>query len=407
MRSLIGLIDSFALRPDEASMGELVQRVVERQPSDEDLAHLAIVTAQSGEKILEVRGATSADIASTGGPSSLSTLLCPLYLTALGYTVPKLGVPGRPAGGVDVLACIPGYRTVFSAVEAQHLLKHNRYLHCIASDAFVPLDKSLFSFRKRNNRVDVPALAVASLLAKKLAAGVTQVGLDVRVAPHGNFGHTFPEAAEHALTFCRVAALIDRHAVCFLSDASRPYQPFIGRGEALAALWSLFSGNASEWLRSHDDTCYAMVRRLHTLAGGNAPGGRPGVDALCSVFADNLQAQGSSYERFAEYAESVMACQKYEITSPQDGFVSINLDSIRETLVRLQDTAAGADARFADPCGIILARNTGTYARKGELLATLRSPLACAPETTRAVVSALAVGDETISDCHFQEVRCG
>ncbi len=60
-----------------------------------------------------------ADVASTGGPSSLSTLLSPLFLRAGGAVVPKLGVPGRPAGGIDCLAQIPGYRTELSAQEVE------------------------------------------------------------------------------------------------------------------------------------------------------------------------------------------------------------------------------------------------------------------------------------------------
>src|SRR5271170_4830986 len=75
---------------------------------DEHIAQLAMVLAESGHVVRPQGGVTHADVASTGGPSSLSTLLCPLFLRSFGSTVPKLGVSGRPAGAVDVLAQIPG-----------------------------------------------------------------------------------------------------------------------------------------------------------------------------------------------------------------------------------------------------------------------------------------------------------
>lgn len=60
--------------------------------SDEDIAALARLLACYGY-VLDQRE-DHADVASTGGPSSLSTLLCPLYLHALGRRVDlRLVVP--------------------------------------------------------------------------------------------------------------------------------------------------------------------------------------------------------------------------------------------------------------------------------------------------------------------------
>src|SRR6185503_4646328 len=177
----------------------------------------------------------AADVASTGGPTSLTTLICPLYLRAFGFKVPKLGVPGRPAGGIDVLAQIPGFK--FSMTDSQAIAAFNKsgYVHFLADDAHGYHDAVLFSYRKTHDAVNLVPLVIASLLTKKLIVGLSRIGLDVRVSQFGNFGATWSLAKANARQFCEVASTLDISASCFLTDGSVPYQPFIGRGESLIA----------------------------------------------------------------------------------------------------------------------------------------------------------------------------
>ena len=87
--------------PSDDDIRSAIATVASQFPSDAAVAaDLATILAASGER-LSVDGAVVADVASTGGPASLSTLLTPLFLRAAGAIVPKLGVPGRPAGSID------------------------------------------------------------------------------------------------------------------------------------------------------------------------------------------------------------------------------------------------------------------------------------------------------------------
>src|SRR3954466_8477297 len=105
----------------------------------ESIASLAVRLADSGAR-LAARNRMTADLASTGGPTSLSTILCPPMLAAAGWEVPKLGVSGRPAGGVDVLAGIEGYAVSLAAKEAESVLDTCRYVHIVAGSTFAPAD---------------------------------------------------------------------------------------------------------------------------------------------------------------------------------------------------------------------------------------------------------------------------
>lgn len=400
------LINSLVEAPSDGLMQRLIDQVECDNPTDEDLAHLTIRLAESGETLLPPNECTTADIASTGGPSSLSTLLCPLYLRALGFFVPKLGIPGRPAGGIDVLAQIPGYRTELTLKEADSVLRESGYVHFIASSSFAPLDAALYSFRKKTKKMNVPKLAIASLLAKKIAAGVSLAGLDVRVAPHGNFGKDFTTATEYSNQFCRVASLLGCKAICFLSDARSPYQPFIGRGEALVAITRILNASADAWLSKHDDTCYAMVYELACLISRSNGIKRPSPDVLLSVFGENLNRQGSSIESFIRYAKEIESSHIFEIKAPLTGFLHINLALLRDLIVNYQTLLVTSERPFADPCGVILKSNHGTFLYKGDLIASVRCIDEFTEDMLNKTATALTIKAEPPKNIYFKELNC-
>ena len=172
------LVDDLAADPTEANMRNLVAGVASQGATDEEVAYLGMALGTSGTVLTSAPENRSADLASTGGPASLSTILGPIYLRALGYTVPKVGVPGRPAGGVDALSRIPGYRVDMSSGHLANCLDTCGYVHFVAGPNHAPLDARLFEYRRKSGSPPAAELAIASLIAKKVAVGVELAGLD-------------------------------------------------------------------------------------------------------------------------------------------------------------------------------------------------------------------------------------
>ena len=350
-------------------MQEVIEAVRVRRITDDELAYLARALAGRGSTVPLCDPTRAVDLASTGGPTSLSTLLGPIYLRAMGCCVPKLGVPGRPAGGVDVLSRLPGYRVNLSDREVKECIERCGYVHFLAGESYAPLDARFFSFRQRAGVQDVPELSIASLLAKKLAVGLNRAGLDVRVAPHGNFGAHWEVARRNAQRFQRVAASCSVIASCFLTDARFPYQPFVGRGEALVALSRVLSGIAFGSLGRHANMCLAMAAVLARTLPAD-----PVAMALAArdCFYLNLAAQGSSREAFEEYVDRTQRGHRFEYISHQHGFLRIDMDRLRRVFLDFQNVELGEEAVFPDSLGMVLIKAPGELVRAGDVVASVR-----------------------------------
>lgn len=338
-----------------------------------EIARLAVHLAESGEQLRWAAGVV-ADVASTGGPGSLSTLLGPLALRSLGATVVKLGVSGRPAGAIDSLGSLVGYRFHSSSDEVRAAVTQCGYAHFLADDRFAPLDAALFDYRKRNAAIAIPALAIASLLAKKIAVGVNTVGLDVRVGPYGNLGHSLAVARENAHLFCEVASLLRINATAFLSSNALPEQPWLGRGESLVAL-ALVLGLRTDRvvdaaLAAHAVRCTRMAEETMGREKGVLRAAEGQFTSLRSPLAQHLLAQGTNIETLKARVAHVLLAKRLSVPAPGIGQVNFDLVAIRDVLVNSQRDVRGHS--FRDPCGVEFLCAKGTNVRAGEVVALVR-----------------------------------
>lgn len=356
----------------------MYRQVLDNPHSVENIANLAQALAASGAT--RQYDASSADIASTGGPSSLSTLLCPLYLVAAGLRVPKIGVPGRPAGGIDTLGTLAGYRTTMSMDEVDKGLAEASYVHILADATWAPADAALFRLRQQEGNQAVPALAIASLLAKKLAAGVGIAALEARIAPYGNFGPTIEEGLQNAALYCRVAVELGLHPIVVLTDARSPFQPFIGRGEGLTALWKVVTGDIDDalWLAEHAKLCLDMVKAVanHASSEAVAPG-FIGAQPL-EVLAAHLSTQGTSIDALVHRIQESSWHTFQTLTATADGYVRFNLERMRFAIGELGKAhecrmPAETEVAFDDPAGVRLLQPPGSRVQRGEPIIQLRS----------------------------------
>lgn len=369
------------------------------------IADLAVALTAGGA-IRELGDCT--DLASTGGPGSISTMLVPLITRASGVLVAKVGVPGRPAGAVDVLANVPGYRWSSTADEFEAAIRCSGFAHTAANETWAPGDAVLFRRRQADGTQGLAPLVVASLLAKKLAAGVRYPGFEVRAAPHGNFGSGRDEVRRNSLLLCEVAACLGMHATVFVTDAEYPHQPCIGRGEALTALLvscaqydgmsedtSSLEGDpaVASWLSDHVRLCERMAAILTKSACQNGTRGA-GVDritcpqeslrsghyssSVSTALSEHLLAHGSNWSALSESVGVAVTAPRETFRAEAAGYVRFRMERIRDHLNTANSQVAKSgrcvEATFPDRAGVVLSVPAGARVEPGDSVLSLRWP---------------------------------
>ncbi len=159
---------------------------------------------------------------STGGVGDKVSLILAPALAACGAFVPMISGRGlgHTGGTLDKLEAIPGYRT---AVDVETLQKVVGATGCAivgAGDDLAPADRRLYAVRDVTATVESVPLITASILSKKLAAGLAALTLDVKTGS-GAFAATRTQAYELAASLIAVAEAIALPTVALVTDMNR------------------------------------------------------------------------------------------------------------------------------------------------------------------------------------------
>jgi len=166
---------------------------------------------------------------STGGiGDKISLVLAPL-VAACGAAVPMisgrgLGITG---GTLDKLESIPGYRVNLTEKEFLRVVGECGCSITGASEKIAPADKKLYALRDVTGTVPSLPLIVASILSKKMAAGLDGIVFDVKWGK-GAFMKTKQSAKNLAKALVEVSRLSKLRATALLTDMNQPLGRAVG-----------------------------------------------------------------------------------------------------------------------------------------------------------------------------------
>jgi thymidine phosphorylase len=179
----------------DAQAGAFAMGVCLRGLTEAERVALTLAMRDSGHVMGWDLDGPVVDKHSTGGLGDCTSLVLAPALAACGAYVPMISGRGlgHTGGTLDKLDAIPGYATAPDEAMFRKVVAEAGCAIVGASAAIAPADKRLYAVRDVTATVESLDLICASILSKKLAAGLDALVLDVKVGS-GAFLKT-PDAA--------------------------------------------------------------------------------------------------------------------------------------------------------------------------------------------------------------------
>jgi thymidine phosphorylase len=230
---------------------------------------------------------------STGGVGDKVSLMLAPIVAACGGAVPMISGRGlgHTGGTLDKLDTVPGYDTTPPVEELRRVVGGPAGCAIVGQTGdLAPADRRLYAIRDATGTVESIPLIVASILSKKLAAGLGALVMDVKFGS-GAFMAAREDADELARALVEVAGGAGLPTVALLTDMDQVLGT--SAGNALEVLESVeyLAGTARE-PRLHEVTL-ALAASLLTQ------GGLFGDEDAARVAAQEALDSGAAAERFA------------------------------------------------------------------------------------------------------------
>jgi pyrimidine-nucleoside phosphorylase len=188
-------------------------------------------------------GRKTVDKHSTGGVGDKTSFLVAPIAAAAGLADPMISgrALGHTGGTLDKLESIPGYRTQLSLAEMRQVLERCGASIVGQTKNLVPADRKLYALRDRTATVESPYLICASIMSKKLAAGLDALVIDVK-AGSGAFLRDEAEAQYLAALMVATGERAGTKTVAILTDMSQPLGRMAGNWVEIAESMELLRG---------------------------------------------------------------------------------------------------------------------------------------------------------------------
>ncbi|CUH63998.1 Thymidine phosphorylase [Thalassovita gelatinovora] len=265
---------------------------------------------------------------STGGVGDCVSLILAPALAVCGAYVPMISGRGlgHTGGTLDKLEAIPGYRTDLDEAQFRKVVGQVGCAIVSASGDIAPADKRLYAVRDISGTVESLDLITASILSKKLAAGLEGLVLDVKVGT-GAFMKSAEDARALAQALVNTANAAGCQTSALITDMNQPLAPELGNALEVASSMRVLTRQVQG--RLLDLT--AQLGGVALANAGLAGDAEAGAEQIAKVIADGsaadcfgrmVAAQGGpvqfveNWQRFLPEAPVIR-----ELVAPTDGYI--------------------------------------------------------------------------------------
>lgn len=343
---------------------------------------LTLAMRDSGVKFTPKNlGKRTVDKHSSGGVGDKTSFLVAPLAAACGVAVPMISgrALGHTGGTLDKLEAIPGYRTALTLEEFEAVIQRCGASIIGQTDQLAPADRKLYALRDRTATVENPGLICASILSKKLAAGLNGLVLDVKTGS-GAFLRKMEDTEFLAALMVATAESAGTETVALLTDMGQPLGRAAGNWIELVECVELLRGARPPWSEDLRELSLILAgwmihlgRKAETPQAGYALAEAALTDgAALAAFMKMVDAQGGDVSVFEDMKAFHKPGATLKVAAWESGYVA-EMDTTALGWA-VQRTGAGRE-KAGEPvdahAGILFHARRGARVERGQLFATI------------------------------------
>jgi pyrimidine-nucleoside phosphorylase/thymidine phosphorylase len=357
---------------------------------------------------------------STGGVGDKTSLILAPLAAACGVAVPMISGRGlgHTGGTLDKLEAIPGYRVHLSLPEFKAILEQVGFAMMGQTAEIAPADKKLYALRDATATVEAIPLIVASIMSKKLAAGLDALVLDVKTGT-GAFMSDERDARALAHALVQTGNRCGVRTEALITDMNQPLGRGVGHSIEVRECIEILRSEESEGARPVTELSVELAARMIALSGieQTLDAAREKIQsalrsgAALECFRQNVEAQGGD-PRVCDDPARLLPLTPHEVKveSTRTGFVS-GIDaaevghavaSIGGGRIRIEDAIdpgvgfvaerkIGDEVKAGDTLGLLYCRDleqSGMVAERIRAAYTISAEATSAPKLIKEVIAA-------------------
>jgi len=364
----------------EGQIASLAMAICLKGMTFEERVQLTLAMKNSGKTLSWDLPGPIIDKHSTGGVGDTVSLILAPVLAACGAYVPMISGRGlgHTGGTLDKFDSIPGYNTSPNEEVLRRVVSKVGCAIIGQTNELAPADKRLYAIRDVTGTVESIDLITASILSKKLAAGLEGLVIDVKCG-NGAFMQDFNEASTLAKSLVTVSNESGCKTTALVTDMNQPLSQSIGNSLEVLAAIDILKGSSKD---------YRLLEVTNSL----------GVSILCSsnicknkkeaqLLISSVLSSGKAAEKFSQMISELGGANDFfekpknyltpsniqkNICCKQSGYVKkINTKNLGNILILLGGGRQKVEDDIDFSVGMKLLIELDTYVEKNQPICTL------------------------------------
>ena len=345
---------------------------------------------------------------STGGVGDKTSLILAPVVACCGGAVPMISGRGlgHTGGTLDKLESIPGYRVHLQLDEFRAILEKVGFAMMGQTAEIAPADKKLYALRDATSTVEAIPLIVASIMSKKMAAGLDALVLDVKTGT-GAFMSQEEDARTLARALVATGNSFNVRTEALLTDMSQPLGRGVGHAIEVRECVEILRNEAGPGSGAVRELSLELAARMVALSGieSSLDAARERVrrslesGSALECFRQNVEAQGGDPRVCDEPARLLpLTPHEVKVESPRTGFVTaIDTAEVGYAVAALGGGRTRIEDAIDAGVGYSAEAKIGDRVREGDALGLLYCrDRGEAQEALERIRAAYKLGDEPV-----------